>query len=94
MSNPHLPIQISNLRAIAWHLEKGEDNGGIPKEALALQLRSVADNLEHLLSLLDSADKMRAAQKEYFRTRSKESLIDSKALEKIVDGFIHLTKGA
>jgi hypothetical protein len=38
-------LSISNLRAIAWHLEQEEDNGGIGQFDLALQLRSVADEL-------------------------------------------------
>lgn len=36
-------LAISNLEAIAWHLEQGEDNGGITKEALAAFLRDIAN---------------------------------------------------
>lgn len=32
-------ITISNILAVAWHLEQGHDNGKIPREALALALR-------------------------------------------------------
>jgi hypothetical protein len=38
-------ITINNLDAIAYHLEIGKDNGDITKEALALFLRSVADDM-------------------------------------------------
>jgi hypothetical protein len=36
----------SNLKAIAWHLEQGEDNGWITREALALFFRSIVTHLE------------------------------------------------
>ena len=39
-------LTVSNLNAIAYHLEKGIDNGGVSKEALARFLRSVARDLE------------------------------------------------
>ena len=35
-------ISISNLEVIAYHLEQGQDNGGVTREALALFLRYVA----------------------------------------------------
>jgi hypothetical protein len=46
-------ISIGNLRAIAYHLEQGQDNGGLLKEALALQLRSVADELEKFYTFFE-----------------------------------------
>ncbi len=39
-------LSLGNLRSIAWHLEQGQDNGDITRDALALFLRSVADELE------------------------------------------------
>lgn len=39
-------IKVGNLEAIAFHLEQGEDNGGITREALAAFLRGVADELK------------------------------------------------
>jgi hypothetical protein len=39
-------IKIENLRAIAWHLDQGEDNGGLERAALANFLRSAADSTE------------------------------------------------
>jgi hypothetical protein len=42
-----MSIKTGNLRAIAYHLEQGHDNGDITREALALFLRGVADEIEH-----------------------------------------------
>jgi len=42
----YVGIVVSNLDAIAYHLEEGIDNGGVSKEDLALFLRSVARDLE------------------------------------------------
>ncbi len=39
-------ITISNLDAIAYHLEQGIDNAGIKTDALALFLRSTARGIE------------------------------------------------
>ena len=36
-------LAIDSLNAIAYHLEKGEDNGGITRAALAEFLRDIAD---------------------------------------------------
>jgi hypothetical protein len=35
-------VSHTNLEAIAYHLEQGEDNGGITREALSAFLRHVA----------------------------------------------------
>lgn len=34
-----------NMDAIAYHLEKGIDNGGVPRSALAMQLRNAAKEI-------------------------------------------------
>jgi hypothetical protein len=39
-------MKITNLEAIAYHLEQGQDNGGLSKEALAAFLRSLIPTLE------------------------------------------------
>lgn len=36
-------LKTSNLNAIAYHLEQGNDNGGISREALAKFLRSTTE---------------------------------------------------
>jgi hypothetical protein len=43
-----MTIKTGNLRAIAYHLEQGHDNGNVTREALAEFLRGVADELESL----------------------------------------------
>lgn len=40
-------VKIGNLEAIAYHLEQGEDNGGISREALAIFLRSIVAEINH-----------------------------------------------
>ena len=42
-------LSIGSLTAIAYHLEQGQDNGGLSKEALALFLRDVANELSRPL---------------------------------------------
>ena len=39
-------LAITNLTAIAWHLEQGEDNGALTHDALALFLRHAAEHLK------------------------------------------------
>jgi hypothetical protein len=51
-----MSIKTGNLRAVAYHLEQGHDNGDITRDALALFLRGVADEIERnerLQRLLD-----------------------------------------
>ena len=43
-----LGLTIANAKAIAYHLETGKDNGEITREALALYLRGIADDLSAL----------------------------------------------
>lgn len=47
-----MSIKIGNLGAIAYHLEQGCDNGDITREALALFLRGVADEMKQLTAEL------------------------------------------
>ncbi len=37
-------VKQSNLYAVAWHLERGKDNGGVSREVLAAFLRGVASS--------------------------------------------------
>ncbi len=41
------------------------------------------------IQFVDLVARMRTAQKEYFRTRSKEALVESKRLERSVDMYIN-----
>lgn len=38
-------LMVIGAEAIAWHLEQGQDNGGISREALALWLRELAKEI-------------------------------------------------
>lgn len=44
------------------------------------------------VEFFDKVAEMREAQKEYFRTRSKEALIKSKQAERVVDSEIERVK--
>ena len=46
-----IELTIGNMNAIAFHLEQGEDNGAISKEALALFLRGAAEICTRLQSV-------------------------------------------
>lgn len=48
-----LALEVSGLKAIAWHLEKGFDNGKISRDALAKALRSVANKLERCSQIIE-----------------------------------------
>lgn len=70
-------LTVSNLDAIAYHLEQGVDNGGVSKEALARFLRSVARDLEsteqgHEADVLSSAEIDQAYQDEYALEQSNK----------------------
>lgn len=55
-----MSIKTGNLRAIAYALRQGKDNGGIAREDLALFLQGVTDKYEALLAIrgkLAEADK-------------------------------------
>lgn len=41
----HLKLTICGAEAMAWHLEKGEDNAGLSRQALADWLRDLVDQL-------------------------------------------------
>lgn len=50
-------LTLQNMSAIAFHLESGEDNAGIAREALALFIRGAKDTFEKELSALEAENK-------------------------------------
>lgn len=55
------------------------------KESIEETLRKQA--MQHLIDAVEAGQAMRKLQREYFRTRSQQALIDSKNAEKIFDNF-------
>lgn len=72
-------------RAGALHLPKRDD--GVPGSVNQHQLEAL------LVRMVDVGRRMRELQRDYFRTRSRETLIESKAAEKEFDQLLQEALG-
>jgi chromosome segregation ATPase len=71
-------LSASNIDAVAYHLEQGCDNGNISREALALQLRSVAQEMRnYILELSTQSTQLEELKRQWVEATS--------ALEQVYD---------
>jgi hypothetical protein len=77
-------ITVGNLQAIAWHLEKGQDNGAITREALAVFLRDVAAQLEAAADLEARSAERDALKAAYHRLWQKHGDLAEQTVDEVV----------